>query len=206
MDAIIIQVCAGKFADTSTLNSDEEAVRSGQQWSQFISDHPALMDNATQMMKRFPPPPELMELSLPNGKLAALGVLRGEVDFLDLDSVSRANNKATAHLFKVFEPGIASGDGPGTQVVSNVEFDCGNHTFRELGSLVFNADDTLILWLPAKPDARAIVPKSGYATTFEPVACNGLASTKDLVVGHGTAYARAHEIIHSGASEAQNTQ
>jgi hypothetical protein len=109
-----------------------------------------------------PPPAEIAALELPEGRLAGVGGNPGRVAFIATDQTKRHGDLADAIVFWVYDQGVSRGDDLATQLVFRDEFDCKAHTFRNLGSKLFNDRDVMVGWEPADTTSTSTGPNPTY--------------------------------------------
>lgn len=115
-------------------------------------------------------PPEIARLT-PPGRLMRLGVVPGwQVDFMDLDRVTRSGDMVDVIRLTVYSPSPVAGERQGQFDVWGLRFDCRTSAYTVLGSQTYDPHGRPVRWEPGSRDAQPSPTGSVYAAMAD-IAC-----------------------------------
>ena len=195
-DYMMQAACDGTFASGDTFADTSSAVAFGRSWALSYANPAPVVARSTDTMKQFPPPPALTDLTLPEGRLAAVG---GQAEqrfaFLDLDRTHRTETQALGTAYWVYAPHSVPDNPSVTQSVERIQFNCTADTYVLLGSLAFDDKDVLVIWLPRSVEAQALVPGSTTAALAKLACGDEGPPAETITIGHAAALALANKAL-----------
>ena len=196
---IMKAACNGEFASGDVFTDKPSAMAFGKGWSHSFTNPPPVMARSTATMRSYPPPPTLADLSLPNGRLGGVGGQPGRAAFIDLDHVSRDNDGVAARIFWVYAPGSVPDNPTVTQLNEQIQFNCRDGSYLDLGGLAYDASDTLVIWLPRLVEVHSAPPSSTYGTLSKLLCASESVPTANIVVGHTAAVSAGQRMFDTWA-------
>lgn len=115
-------------------------------------------------------PAEIARLT-PPGRLMRLGVVPGwQVDFMDLDRVTRTGDMVDVIRLTVYSPTPAAGDRQGQFDVWGLRFDCRTNAYTVTGIQTYGPDGAAVRWEPGSREIQTSQTGSVYDAMAD-IAC-----------------------------------